>query len=163
MRSLQDWMKYLEQQEQTLQDGEVEEKHAEPQQAKVEEPPERAVAETVESAPDGGTPVMEAAAVVQKSPKPAKRRAPKAQRSATHEKAQKSYKPFKETREELLARLLDPTISLEETARILNVCPTTVRRYTNRGLLNHLRTPGNQRRFKLSEVLSFMESTGKGN
>jgi len=38
------------------------------------------------------------------------------------------------------------------------VCPTTVRRYTNRGVLKHYRTPGNQRRFKLSEVLVFMET-----
>jgi excisionase family DNA binding protein len=75
--------------------------------------------------------------------------------------AQHSYKAFKETREELLERLIDPQISLEDAARILNVCPTTVRRYTNRGLLKHIRTPGNQRRFKLSEVLSLLESQGR--
>jgi excisionase family DNA binding protein len=74
------------------------------------------------------------------------------------EVAQRSYKKFKETREELVAKLLDPTLSLEETARILNVCPTTVRRYTNRGALKHLRTAGNQRRFRLSDVLGFLES-----
>ena len=74
------------------------------------------------------------------------------------EVAQRSYKRFKESRDELIQRLLDPTISLEETARILNVCPTTVRRYTNRGSLKHLRTAGNQRRFRLSDVLVFMES-----
>ena len=74
--------------------------------------------------------------------------------------AQKSYKQFKETREQLIERLLDPTLSLEETARVLNVCPTTVRRYTNRGALQHLRTAGNQRRFKLSDVLMFMETLG---
>lgn len=60
-----------------------------------------------------------------------------------------------ETREELLARLLDPTLTLEETARILEVCPTTVRRYTNKGILPHQRSAGNQRRFKLSTVLDF--------
>lgn len=74
------------------------------------------------------------------------------------EVAQNSYKAFKESRAELIQRLLDPTITLEEAARILNVCPTTVRRYTNRGLLKHYRTAGNQRRFKLSDVLAFMES-----
>jgi excisionase family DNA binding protein len=74
------------------------------------------------------------------------------------EVAQKSYKRFKESREELVERLLDPTLSLEETARILNVCPTTVRRYTNKDHLRHLRTAGNQRRFRLSDVLAFMES-----
>ncbi|MBC7286841.1 MAG: helix-turn-helix domain-containing protein, partial [Armatimonadetes bacterium] len=37
------------------------------------------------------------------------------------------------------------------------VCPTTVLRYTNRGILKCFRTPGNQRRFKLSDILEFME------
>ncbi len=74
------------------------------------------------------------------------------------EVAQRSYKTFKESRTGLIQRLLDPTISLEDAARILNVCPTTVRRYTNRGVLKHYRTAGNQRRFRLSDVLAFMES-----
>lgn len=77
--------------------------------------------------------------------------------AADQEVAQNSYKAFKETRGDLIQRLLDPTISLEDAARILNVCPTTVRRYTNRGVLKHYRTAGNQRRFKLSDVLVFME------
>jgi excisionase family DNA binding protein len=64
----------------------------------------------------------------------------------------------KETREELLARLLDPELTLEEAAQVLNVCPTTVRRYTNRGVLPHYRTIGNQRRFRLSQVLAFLET-----
>jgi excisionase family DNA binding protein len=77
----------------------------------------------------------------------------------SEEVAQNSYKrEFKESRIELVERILDPTLSLEETARILNVCPTTVRRYTNRGLLTHQRTQGDQRRFKLSDVLAFLES-----
>jgi excisionase family DNA binding protein len=76
-----------------------------------------------------------------------------------NEIAQHSYKrAFKESRIDLIQRLLDPTISLEETARLLNVCPTTVRRYTNRGVLRHQRTVGDQRRFKLSDVLAFLES-----
>lgn len=67
-----------------------------------------------------------------------------------------------ETREELLARLLDPVLTLEETARILQVCPTTVRRYTNKGLLPHERSAGNQRRFRWSQVYAFMEAQGGG-
>src|SRR5207249_2975324 len=59
---------------------------------------------------------------------------------------------------ELVRRLLDPPLTLEEVARLLGVCPTTVRRYTNRGCLRHFRTPGNQRRFRLSDVLEFMET-----
>lgn len=65
-----------------------------------------------------------------------------------------------ETREELIERLLDPHLTLQETAKLLDVCPTTIRRYTNRGLLAHYRTPGNQRRFRLSDVLAFMERQG---
>jgi len=67
-----------------------------------------------------------------------------------------------ETREELLRRLVDPTLTLEETACILEVCPTTVRRYTNRGILPHERSAGNQRRFKLSSVLAFKEDQQRG-
>lgn len=63
----------------------------------------------------------------------------------------------KETREDLLSRLLDPLLTLRETATLLGVCPTTVRRYTNRGMLAHIRTGGNQRRFQLSQVLEFMD------
>jgi len=66
----------------------------------------------------------------------------------------------KESREQLLARLLDPVLTLEEAAQVLNVCPTTVRRYTNKGLLQHYRTTGNQRRFRLSHVLSFLGEIG---
>lgn len=80
----------------------------------------------------------------------------------TEEVAQNSYKrQFKESRLELINRLLDPTLSLEDAARLLNVCPTTVRRYTNKGLLTHQRTPGDQRRFKLSDVLAFLEAQGR--
>lgn len=63
----------------------------------------------------------------------------------------------KETRDELVERLLDPVLTLQETAILLDVCPTTVRRYTNRGVLNCFRTPGNQRRFRLSDIIGFME------
>jgi excisionase family DNA binding protein len=83
---------------------------------------------------------------------------------ADEEVAQNSYKrPFRESRLELIQRLLDPTLSLEDTARLLNVCPTTVRRYTNKGLLRHQRTQGDQRRFKLSDVLAFLEAQSRQN
>ena len=64
---------------------------------------------------------------------------------------------FEETRPQVLSRLLDPTLTLEETAKVLDVCPATSRRYTNRGSLPHTRTVGQQRRFRLSEVLKFLE------
>ena len=73
-----------------------------------------------------------------------------------------STKTTGETREQLLDRLLNPTLTLEEAAHVLDVCPTTVRRYTNRGILPHFRTTGNQRRFRLSHVLAFLDSQGNG-
>lgn len=68
---------------------------------------------------------------------------------------------FKETRQELIRRLLDPELSLEETSRLLGVCPATVRRYTNRGWLAHHRTNGGQRRFRLSDIVKFVEEHGR--
>jgi excisionase family DNA binding protein len=68
---------------------------------------------------------------------------------------------FKESREELIRRLLDPQLSLEETSRLLGVCPATVRRYTNRGWLAHHRTQGGQRRFKLSDIVRFVDKHGR--
>ena len=62
-----------------------------------------------------------------------------------------------ESREELIARLTDPVLTLEETARLLGVCPATVRRYTDRGWLRCFRTEGNQRRFRLSDIVAFLE------
>ncbi|MFA4015137.1 MAG: hypothetical protein RUDDFDWM_000210 [Candidatus Fervidibacterota bacterium] len=56
----------------------------------------------------------------------------------------------------LLSKLLDPDMSIRDVAFLLDVCQTTVRRYTNSGLLEHYRTSGNQRRFKLSHVLNFL-------
>ncbi len=89
------------------------------------------------------------------------------------ETAQSSYKrPFQEKRHELIERLLDPILSLEDAARLLNVCPTTVRRYTNKGILTCYRketehsstapSPSDketrQRRFRLSDILAFLEA-----
>jgi excisionase family DNA binding protein len=68
---------------------------------------------------------------------------------------------FKETRQDLIMRLLDPELSLEETSRLLGVCPATVRRYTNRGWLTHHRTIGGQRRFRLSGVVQFVQAHGR--
>lgn len=68
---------------------------------------------------------------------------------------------FKESREELIRRLVDPELNLEDTARLLGVCPATVRRYTNRGWLPHHRTNGNQRRFRLSGIVAFVEKHGR--
>lgn len=68
---------------------------------------------------------------------------------------------FKESREDLIRRLLDPELTLEETSRLLGVCPATVRRYTNRKWLTHHRTQGGQRRFRLSDIVRFVETHGR--
>jgi len=68
---------------------------------------------------------------------------------------------FKETRQELIRRLLDPELSLEEVSRFLGVVPATVRRYTNRGWLSCHRTTGGQRRFRLSDVVRFVGTHGR--
>ena len=68
---------------------------------------------------------------------------------------------FKESREELIQRLVDPELSLEEVSRLLGVCPATVRRYTNRNWLDHHRTQGGQRRFRLTSVVKFVEQHGR--
>lgn len=68
---------------------------------------------------------------------------------------------FKETREDLIRRLLDPELTLEEVSRLLGVCPATVRRYTNRKWLHHHRTKGGQRRFRLSGVVKFVQEHGR--
>jgi len=68
---------------------------------------------------------------------------------------------FKESRNDLIKRLLDPELSLEDTSRLLGVCPATVRRYTNRKWLTHHRTSGGQRRFRLSDVVKFVEVHGR--
>lgn len=146
MRSLEHWTKYLEQQESELR--QALEEHDNPEE-------ESAVQTTVsvaEPAPRVEDAAMKSAVQMRKK-LPEKLLAGDGRREA----AQNSYQGFKETREELLQRLLDPSLTLEEAARVLNVCPATVRRYTNRGQLKHFRTAGNQRRFRLSDVLAFME------
>lgn len=68
---------------------------------------------------------------------------------------------FKESRLDLVKRILDPELTLEETSRLLGVCPATVRRYTNRNWLAHHRTSGGQRRFRLSSIVTFVEQHGR--
>lgn len=61
-----------------------------------------------------------------------------------------------ETKLQMLERLTNPLISLHEASVLLSVCPATVRRYTAAGLLTHVRTEGQQRRFYLRDVLALM-------
>ena len=69
---------------------------------------------------------------------------------------QRRQRHRRETRAQLLERLLNPQISLHEASVLLRVCPATVRNYTNSGLLPHVRTAGRQRRFYLRDVLALL-------
>lgn len=155
MRSLEEWTRYLERQEQALKEAKSEglendKNHAAPAVEGVKA--KLTKEESTET--NASAPILPRTKIAAKS-----RLNAMANLTLTGEEvAQRSYKPFKETREQLLERLLDPELTLEETARLLNCCPTTVRRYTNKGILKHIRTGGNQRRFKLSDVLEFLES-----
>ncbi|HEY3412937.1 MAG TPA: helix-turn-helix domain-containing protein [Armatimonadota bacterium] len=181
--SLRDWRRYIDEKTQAVKDRQESTTavaEAERPAAPVVSPPEppvqtasqdvetalakhRAIAEEIDRTPDAPAPVSppvsasdaEAAGMFARLP----RHVQLLMRPAKGEVAQNSYKgKFSETREELIYRLLDPQLTLEETARILNVCPTTVRRYTNRGLLPQERTQGNHRRFRMSKVLEFLEA-----
>lgn len=196
MRSLQDWTRYLEQQEQDLQTAP---KAAEVKAPETPAPPPARPVETPRAQEDDAPAFLGAqretvpksdpaqsvksvqvvkppAGKLTVKPKPAvkppvaketiakaasiRKRLPRqidTESLGRHEVATSSYRTFKESREELIQRLVDPILTLEEVARILNVCPTTVRRYTNKGAIAHHRTAGNQRRFRLSDVLAFLE------
>ena len=69
---------------------------------------------------------------------------------------QRRQRHRRETRAQLLERLLNPQISLHEASILLRVCPTTVRNYAKSGLLPHVRTAGRQRRFYLRDVLALL-------
>lgn len=66
-------------------------------------------------------------------------------------------RPFSESREELIRRLLGPELTLHEASLILNVSKATLRRYTDQGKLRCTRTPGGHRRFRLSDLLELVE------
>ncbi|MBC7327792.1 helix-turn-helix domain-containing protein [bacterium] len=158
MRSLREWFEYVEKQAKELEKKkkEQEEEKVSPQakqapqtEEKKEEPP-KARGIVFDSIYVGGKGTEGAGKGITFVNLP--------ENLKIEEKALKSYKRAKkETREEFLQRLLDPVLTLQEVARLLNVCPMTVRRYTNKGILPSFRTAGNQRRFRLSDVLRFIE------
>lgn len=66
-------------------------------------------------------------------------------------------------RKRIIEQLLDPELTLRETAIILSISKATLRRYADKGLISYIRTPTNQRRFKLSAILDFQEKRKKLN
>jgi excisionase family DNA binding protein len=63
-------------------------------------------------------------------------------------------------RQKLIESLLNPNVTLDEVAVLLGVSSATVRRYTTKGILPCQRTVGQQRRFRLADVLAFLERNG---
>jgi excisionase family DNA binding protein len=63
-------------------------------------------------------------------------------------------------RQKLIESLLNPNVTLDEAAVLLGVSSATVRRYTTKGILPYQRTVGQQRRFRLADVLAFLERNG---
>ena len=61
----------------------------------------------------------------------------------------------------MLERLTNPLISLHEAGVILNLCASTLRRYSDSGVLPHERTAGGQRRFRLKQVLVLLQDREK--
>lgn len=60
-----------------------------------------------------------------------------------------------ESRRKLMEKLMNPSLSLEETSLLLDIAKSTIRNYTKSGILSCTRTPGGQRRFYLSEIVKF--------
>lgn len=188
MRTLQEWMQYMEERKRDVREADAQAKKREPAGAAAgagqtataqSEPgaPESPSARRVVAAPTSGRGTAPIPTGLQGRPyggslargvehaRDQMRRALHARQAGQAELplglpptegARGTRRSADETRDDLIERLLDPELTLQETAKLLNVCPTTVRRYTNRGVLNHFRTPGNQRRFRLSDVLEFM-------
>lgn len=106
------------------------------------------------------------------SPKPSpaaeqrvnKRRRRKTSSTADPEPKVQRQRIRPESRQQMFERLTNPLISLHEASVLLRVCPATVRRYSDNGVLTTYRTEGRQRRFRLKDVLNLMrqlEAQGK--
>lgn len=94
------------------------------------------------------------------TPRPVRRPLPIVPSSDTNAPRRPGRRPLTETREEIILRLLDPEMTLHEAAALLNLSKATVRRYTTIGKLHCSRTAGGQRRFRLSDLLTFLEAGG---
>ena len=75
---------------------------------------------------------------------------------AESEPVKKRQRGTLETRRQLIQRLENPELSLQEAAILLGVCRATVRRYCDEGSLRHIRTDGGQRRFYYQDIKEFI-------
>lgn len=83
---------------------------------------------------------------------------------ATIEPSEKPVKKRKraltENRRELINRLENPELSLQEAAILLNGCRATVRLLCDENKLPHHRTPGGQRRFFYRDIKDYIRDHG---
>jgi len=165
---LADWMKYLEKQQEKAREQRAPAKPAAP--APPAQPTPSAQPRR-EASPEATTPAVPASQAPVAKPKRAVRPRSRSreldadladevrQRQELLEQAERESPEAERTR--LLRELLDPELSLQQTAVLLGVSVTSLRRYTDSGVLPHLRTAGNQRRFRLSQVLGFLAERSK--
>ena len=73
-----------------------------------------------------------------------------------HASIKKRQRGTLETRRQLIQRLENPELSLQEAAILLGVCRATVRRYCDENILRHIRTDGGQRRFYYQDIKEFI-------
>ena len=90
-----------------------------------------------------------------------KKRSPSPSDNSSETPTARRQRRPKETRSQMIERLTNPLISLHEAGVILNVCASTLRRYSDSGVLPHERTSGGQRRFHLKQVLALLADREK--
>lgn len=60
-------------------------------------------------------------------------------------------------RRRLIVQLLNPVLTMQQACLMLDLSQTTVRRATESGTLKSFRTAGGQRRFRLLDILEYMD------
>lgn len=65
-------------------------------------------------------------------------------------------------RRRLIVKLLNPLLTMHEAELLLDLSQTTIRRATQNGSLRSQRTAGGQRRFRLLDVLEFLDRRESG-
>ncbi len=67
------------------------------------------------------------------------------------------------TRQRLIAKLLNPELTMGQTELLLDVSKSTIHRLTRDEALKCHRTSGGQRRFRLLDVMAYMEISSQDN
>ncbi|MCH7493736.1 helix-turn-helix domain-containing protein [bacterium] len=62
-----------------------------------------------------------------------------------------------QSRRKLIVKLLNPLLTMHDASLLLDLSQTTIRRATENGSLKNQRTAGGQRRFRLLDLLEYMD------